>query len=149
MSNSEQSNQGAELADKANSQMNVGFAELIGLKYTELTKDRVRGEFTITPDLHQPYGIVHGGVYCAVIETLASVAGAYWYGRKGTCVGVNNNTDFLRSVREGTLYGEATPIHRGRSQQLWQVSIVDAEDKLVARGQVRLANLENPAPAAS
>lgn len=134
---------GAERAGKANETMNVGFGEVLGLKYTHIGDDRVTGEFTITPTLHQPYGIVHGGVYCAVIETLASVGGAYWYGRKGKVVGVNNNTDFLRAVTEGTLYAEAVPVHRGGTQQLWSVTVVDTDDRLIARGQVRLANLAN------
>lgn len=56
-------------------------------------------------------------------------------------VGVNNSTDFLRAVREGTLTGEATPLHQGRLQQLWQVVVTDETGRLVARGQVRLQNL--------
>ena len=58
-------------------------------------------------------------------------------------MGVNNNTDFLRSVSSGTVYGAAEPIHRGRRQQLWLVTITDANDRVVARGQVRLQNLED------
>ena len=57
-------------------------------------------------------------------------------------VGVNNNTDFLRAISSGTVYGTATPVHRGRRQQLWIVTIADSDDRLVARGQVRLQNLE-------
>jgi acyl-coenzyme A thioesterase PaaI-like protein len=58
------------------------------------------------------------------------------------CVGVSNQTDFLRSTRDGVLLGSATPIHRGRTQQLWQVTVTRQEDgKLVARGQVRLQNI--------
>ncbi|QIS19774.1 PaaI family thioesterase [Nocardia terpenica] len=117
------------------------FSDLIGLKYTEIGPDRVVGEWVVSPQLFQPAGIVNGGVYCTVIETLASVAAGVWYGERGTVVGVNNITDFLRAVREGVLRGEATPIHRGRSQQLWQVVIVDEQDRAVARGQVRLQNL--------
>ncbi|PFX04856.1 putative esterase [Nocardia farcinica] len=117
------------------------FADLLGLRYTELGPDRVRGEFDVQPHLFQPAGIVNGGVYCTVIETLASVAGSVWYGDQGTVVGVNNNTDFLRAVREGLLRGEATPLHRGRLQQLWQVVITDEQERVVARGQVRLQNL--------
>lgn len=117
------------------------FADLIGLRYTEMTPDRVRGEWVVKPHLYQPAGIQNGGVYCTVIETLASIAGGVWYGEKGTVVGVNNNTDFLRAVREGTLYGEATPVHRGRLQQLWVVVITDEEGRTVARGQVRMQNL--------
>ncbi|NNH75803.1 PaaI family thioesterase [Nocardia uniformis] len=120
------------------------FTDLIGLKFTELTADRVAAEWVVTPQQFQPAGIVNGGVYCTVIETLASVAATAWLDGKGTVVGVNNNTDFLRAVREGKLRAEATPIHRGRSQQLWVVVITDERDRTVARGQVRLQNLANP-----
>ncbi|WP_245721878.1 PaaI family thioesterase [Nocardia crassostreae] len=117
------------------------FTDLIGLKYTELTADQVSAEWVVTPQQFQPAGIVNGGVYCTVIETLASVAGGVWLGERGNVVGVNNNTDFLRAVREGKLRGVATPIHRGRSQQLWVVVITDEQDRTVARGQVRLQNM--------
>ncbi|WP_433678495.1 PaaI family thioesterase [Nocardia sp. CA-119907] len=120
------------------------FTDLIGLEFTEVTPDRVRGELTAGPQLQQLAGIVNGGVYCTVIESLASIGGGVWYtaqGNKGTVVGVNNNTDFLRSVREGKVFGEATPLHRGRLQQLWQVVLTDGEGRTVARGQVRLQNL--------
>ncbi|XOZ90048.1 PaaI family thioesterase [Nocardia testacea] len=117
------------------------FADLMGLRVTELGPDRVRGEWTVTPQLHQPAGIQNGGVLCTVVETLASTGGAAWYGERGVVVGVNNNTDFLRAVRDGKLTAEATPLHRGGMQQLWQVVITDADGRLVARGQVRLQNL--------
>ncbi|MFI2229339.1 PaaI family thioesterase [Nocardia testacea] len=117
------------------------FADLMGLRVTELGPDRVRGEWTVTPRLHQPAGIQNGGVLCTVVETLASTGGAAWYGERGVVVGVNNNTDFLRAVREGKLTAEATPLHRGGMQQLWQVVISDDDGRLVARGQVRLQNL--------
>ncbi|MEV0334852.1 PaaI family thioesterase [Nocardia sp. NPDC050717] len=117
------------------------FTDLIGLRYTEVTADRVRGEWKVRPQLFQPAGIQNGGVYCTIIETLASVGGSVWFGDRGTVVGVNNNTDFLRAVSDGVLTGEATPIHRGRSQQLWVVVITDADGRTVARGQVRLQNL--------
>ncbi|MBH0776270.1 PaaI family thioesterase [Nocardia bovistercoris] len=117
------------------------FADLVGLRYTEITPDRVRGELIVKPHLFQPMGIVNGGVYCTVIETMASIAAAVWLGDGGTVVGVNNNTDFLRAVREGTLSAEATPVHRGRTQQLWLVVLTDEQQRVVARGQVRLQNL--------
>ena len=103
------------------------FEEVIGLQFTEITPDRVAASWTVKPHLHQPYGIVHGGAYCSVIETLASYAGAVWFGERGNVVGVNNTTDFLRAVREGTLTAVATPLHRGRLQQLWQVHITDEQ----------------------
>lgn len=124
-----------------NEAINGGFGNLLGLEFLEIGPDRVVGQWEIRPDLWQPHGIVHGGVYCSVIESMASIAGATWLGDRGQVVGVNNSTDFLRAVRTGTLRAEATPLHRGRSQQLWQVSITDPQDRLIARGQVRLQNL--------
>jgi uncharacterized protein (TIGR00369 family) len=119
-----------------------GFAEAVGFTMPEASGDRVVVQWDVTEAHHQPYGIVHGGVYCAAVEAAASIAGALWFGDRGKVVGVNNNTDFLRAIGTGTVYGTATPVHRGRRQQLWLVTIANAEDRLVARGQVRLQNLE-------
>ena len=121
------------------------FDKELGLEFTEISPDRTRAQLDVAPKLLQPMGIVHGGVYCAMVESLASVAAYTWMaakGGEGSVVGVNNNTDFLRAIGSGMIYGTATPIHRGRRQQLWQVSIVDSDERLVARGQVRLQNLE-------
>ncbi|HEU5007247.1 MAG TPA: PaaI family thioesterase [Jatrophihabitantaceae bacterium] len=118
-----------------------GFAEANGFTMPEATGDRVVLQWEVTEAHHQPYGIVHGGVYCAAVESAGSIAGALWFGDRGKVVGVNNSTDFLRAVNSGRLTATATPIHRGRSQQLWQVAITDEQERLVARGQVRLQNL--------
>jgi uncharacterized protein (TIGR00369 family) len=118
-----------------------GFAERTGFAVTAASPEEVVLEWDVRPEHHQPYGIVHGGVYCSAIETAASIAGAVWFGERGQVVGVNNNTDFLRAVTDGHLSARATPLHRGRSQQLWQVAITDDQGRLVARGQVRLQNL--------
>jgi 1,4-dihydroxy-2-naphthoyl-CoA hydrolase len=121
------------------------FDQEIGLVFTELTPDGARARLEVQPKLLQPMGIVHGGVYCSIIESMASVAAWTWInanGGGGGVVGVNNNTDFLRAISSGTVYGTATPVHRGRRQQLWLVTITDSDDRVVARGQVRLQNLE-------
>jgi 1,4-dihydroxy-2-naphthoyl-CoA hydrolase len=118
-----------------------GLMELLGMQYTEVTPDRVALSWEVTPELHQPFGIQHGGVYCAAVESAASAAGMVWLQGSGRIVGVSNQTDFLRPVSEGTLTAVATPVHRGRRQQLWTVEIRDEQDRLVARGQVRLQNL--------
>ncbi|WBB82328.1 PaaI family thioesterase [Micromonospora sp. WMMD882] len=114
---------------------------MLGLEIAAADGDRVVIRWRVRPELRQPYGIQHGGVYCAVVETAASVGAAIWLGDRGRVVGVANQTDFLRAVRDGELTAVGTPLHRGRSQQLWQVEIRDEADRLVARGQVRLQNL--------
>ena len=123
------------------------FDEELGLQFTELSPDGARAQLEVKPKLLQPMGLVHGGVYCSMIESMASVAAFTWLnspgnGNGGNVVGVNNNTDFLRSIGSGMVYGTAEPIHRGRRQQLWLVTITDDNDRVVARGQVRLQNLE-------
>ncbi|MFI7553568.1 PaaI family thioesterase [Micromonospora sediminimaris] len=121
--------------------MSGGFFALLGLELDEISGDRVTIRWRVRPELHQPYGILHGGVHCSVVETAASLGAGVWLGERGRVVGVSNQTDFLRAVGEGELVAVATPVHRGRSQQLWQVEITDADGRLVARGQVRLQNL--------
>ena len=115
----------------------------IGLTYTELSTDGVIAHLRVKPALHQPMGIVHGGVWCAMVESMASVSAHVWLAANGggNVVGVNNNTDFLRAISEGTAFGVSEPIHRGRLQQLWLVTIRDESERMIARGQVRLQNL--------
>ncbi|WP_040768234.1 PaaI family thioesterase [Tsukamurella sp. 1534] len=120
----------------------AGFDEYLGLQYDEITPDGVRASLTLRPELHQPFGITHGGVYCSIVESVASVSGVVWLGGAGNVVGVNNNTDFLRALSSGHLSIASTPIHRGRRQQLWLVEIAGPDGKQVARGQVRLQNID-------
>jgi len=122
----------------------ITFDQALGLVIDELTADRCTGHVDVTDGLKQPYGIVHGGVYCSIVETLGSVAGAAWAAGNGFfgAVGVHNSTDFIRSVRDGTIVGVATPIHRGRTQQLWVIDLTRRSDgEQVARGQLRLQNI--------
>jgi len=118
-----------------------GFDGAVGLEYTDISADHVRATWEVTPALHQPAGIMHGGVLCSVVESLASIGATVWLGERGHVVGVNNNTDFLRASRQGRLVAEARPIHRGRTQQIWQVDITNEAGKHVAQGKVRLANI--------
>lgn len=118
-----------------------GFATTLGLEVVEADGDRVVLAWTVRPEQWQPYGIVHGGVHCSAIETAASVGAALWWGDRGDVVGVSNSTDFLRASREGGLTVTATPIHRGRLQQLWAATVAGEDGRDVARGQVRLQNL--------
>jgi 1,4-dihydroxy-2-naphthoyl-CoA hydrolase len=116
----------------------------LGLVWDRIGRDRLEAHLDPTPALHQPSGIVHGGVWCAVVESMASVGAAmHVLGDGLVCVGAHNATDFLRPHREGRVLGVAEPIHVGRTQQLWQVVIRRESDaKVLARGQVRLANVD-------
>ena len=122
------------------------FVQYLGLEITEASGDRIVARWTAGAKHHQPYGIVHGGVHCSVVETLGSIASSIWLGENGgsgKCVGVNNTTDFFRAVREGELVSTGTPVHRGRSQQLWLVGTHHAEGRPAARGPLPGQNLLN------
>ena len=115
--------------------------DTIGFTVDELTGDSMRARWNVVPAVHQPHGILHGGIHAWIHETVASVAATVWFGDQGYVVGVSNQTDFFRAVSEGEMTTTGTPLHRGRSQQVWVVETRDAGDRLIARGQVRLQNM--------
>ena len=122
------------------------FLAATGFEPHETSGTRVTGRAELGADQHTPWGVVHGGVYCAIIESAASIgASAAVLDRGQFAVGVNNSTDFLRPLTTGVLDVVAEPIQQGRTLQLWQVLLTRAGDgKLVARGQVRLQNVPLP-----
>jgi uncharacterized protein (TIGR00369 family) len=122
------------------------FVAATGLQLTEITGTRVAGSIELGPQHHTPWGVVHGGVYCTVVESAASVGASTAVAERGQfSVGVSNNTDFLRPMTAGRLDVVAEPVQQGRTLQLWLVTLTRAEDgKLVARGQVRLQNVPLP-----
>lgn len=119
-------------------------AQTLGMVWDELSLRGAAAHLEADARHHQPYGIVHGGVWCSLVESLASVAASLQVVGAGKhVVGVSNSTDFLRAHRTGRVDGVAEPVHVGRSQQLWQVVLTRAADgKAVARGQVRLQNVD-------
>jgi uncharacterized protein (TIGR00369 family) len=122
------------------------FVAASGFEVTESGGTRVTGHVDLGPDQHTPWGVVHGGVYCTVIESAASIgASAAVLERGQFAVGVNNQTDFLRPMTTGRLDVLAEPIQQGRTLQLWLVTLTRADDgRIVARGQVRLQNVPLP-----
>jgi uncharacterized protein (TIGR00369 family) len=122
------------------------FVAATGLELTEVTGARVSGHIEVGPQHHTPWGVVHGGVYCTVVESAASVGASTAVAERGQfAVGVNNSTDFLRPMVAGRLDVVAEPVQQGKTLQLWLVTLTRADDgKLVARGQVRLQNVQLP-----
>lgn len=122
------------------------FVRGTGLVIGDATGTRVSGHVDLGPDHHTPWGVVHGGLYTTVIESAASIgASAAVIERGEFAVGINNSTDFLRSMREGRAEVLAVPVFQGRTQQLWQVTVArHADGKEIARGNVRLQNVPLP-----
>jgi 1,4-dihydroxy-2-naphthoyl-CoA hydrolase len=121
-----------------------GWLQAMGVTITYATDSEVRAELTVGPEHLQSYGIVHGGVHCGLIETLASIgASLVAYPRNQSVVGLENSTSFVRAVRAGAkLHAVSTPITRGRRTQVWEARVLDEQDRVVAIGRVRLLCLE-------
>ena len=128
-----------DAAEQATALNTSELLQLIDARFDEASPERVSGTIAADERHHQPWGLVHGGLYTAAIETFATI-GAYQSAneRGQQVVGVSNSTDFVRPHRAGRLRVTAAPIHQGRSYQLWEVEIRRPDDEtLIARGQVR------------
>lgn len=111
----------------------------LGHKMVEINENYVESKLVITKNHKQPMGLVHGGIYSTLAETICSYGANF--NDEGVFVGVNNNTDFLSSVTDGEIICKAVPIKKGRSFQLWECKI-SHEDKLVAVSKVRLSRIQ-------
>ncbi len=126
-----------------------GFNNALGLRFTKATPAVYEAEIEIRDSHLQPYGLVHGGLYASMVETLCSTGAALTVWETGkTTVGLENTTSFLRAVRSGHLRGTARPLVLGNRSQVWEAGIRDDEGRLVAAGRVRLMVLEPGAEAA-
>lgn len=128
-------------------QLPTGWVKEMGIVITSASADEVACELEISDKHHQGYGIVHGGVHSGIIETLASIGAAVVAHPRGQrVVGLENNTSFIRSAREGKIFGTAKPVTRGRRSQVWEAWIRDADGKLLAQGRVRLLCIAEDTP---
>lgn len=123
-----------------------GWNRAMGLRLVRATADEVVAVWTVGEHHLQPYGLVHGGVYAGVIETVCSVGAAAWGLPRGlSVVGLDNHTSFLHAAREGTLTVTAKPVTRGRRTHVWDAAVTDAAGRVNATGRVRLLCLEQGA----
>lgn len=116
------------------------FENTIGLEITELTDEVARGHLAFREELRQPFGLLHGGVFASMAESLASWATAQAVAGDGkTAMGLSNQTSFLRPVSAGTVHGVATRKHRGRTTWIWEVEMSDEQGRLCALTRVTVA----------
>src|SRR5215471_1847744 len=126
-----------------------GWNTAMGIRLLRATADEVTAELEVDRRHRQAYGIVHGGVYSGMVETVSSVAAALWASRhQQSVVGLENHTSFLLAVREGKLYATARPLMRGRRTQVWEANVTDDASRIVATGRVRFIALEAGTPLA-
>ena len=119
-----------------------GWSGAMKLQFTAASGDEVACRFEVGDQHLQPFGLVHGGVHCGVIETVTSIGATLYVQPHGQqAVGLENTTSFIRASSSGTLFATARPIARGRTNQLWEAWIRDDQQRLVAQGRVRLQNV--------
>lgn len=117
-----------------------GFDSLYGLELTELADGRARGRVVVREELKQPMGLIHGGVYAAIAESLASIGTAVAVAADGRmAMGLSNQTSFLRPITEGTINAVATARHRGRTTWVWEVEMTDDQGRLCVLTRMTIA----------
>jgi 1,4-dihydroxy-2-naphthoyl-CoA hydrolase len=122
------------------------FMQAAGLVLDDVQSSHVIGWIDLGSAHHQPWGLVHGGVYTTAIETAASAGASTAAQEHGlVAVGVNNNTNFLRPMTDRRVTVDARALRQGRTQQLWEVRVTDGRDRQIATGQVRVQNIIPPA----
>ncbi len=113
--------------------------ELLGIAFTEVGPDYLRGTMPVDARTRQPYGLLHGGASLLLAETLGSSAGNLCVGDDELCVGIEINANHLLAVREGLVTGTARALHVGRSTQVWEIRIQDQAGRLICMSRLTLA----------
>ena len=117
-----------------------GFDLLYGLQLLDYAEDEVRAQIVVRDELKQPAGLLHGGVYAAAAESLASLATALGVMGEGkTAMGLSNATSFLRPITQGTVHARATRLHRGGTTWVWDVRFSDDDDHTCAVTRMTIA----------
>lgn len=117
-----------------------GFDRLYGLELLDYDDAQVSAQVKVREELKQPAGLVHGGVYASIAESLASLATALAVMADGdTAMGLSNNTSFLRPITEGTIHAQATRLHRGRTTWVWDVRFSDDAERTCAITRMTIA----------
>ena len=123
-----------------------GLGELIGLEYLDVGPEEVGARLKVTDDVRQPAGLVHGGVFASMAESMCSAA--TWLGVKDegmAAMGQSNSATFIRPITDGHVNATARPRHRGRTTWVWDVEITDDDHRLCAL--VRMTVAVRPIPA--
>lgn len=118
-------------------------ADYLGVEFIDIGDDYMTARMPIDHRTIQPIGIMHGGTSCVLAETVGSTAGNCCVNlNEAYCVGLDINTNHIRSIRSGYIIGTAKPFHLGRTTQVWGIEIVNEEKKLISVNRLTLAVLK-------
>lgn len=118
--------------------------DTLGLMFEEISKDRVVITMPVTPAVHQPHGVLHGGASVALAETAASIGANVNCAEGMIALGQEINANHLRPKRDGTLRATAVPVHVGRTTQVWTIELRDEDEKLICIARCTLAVVQEP-----
>jgi uncharacterized protein (TIGR00369 family) len=131
-------------ADQINGALR-GFDRLYGLQLLSCSESEVRAQVIVREELKQPAGLVHGGVYASIAESVASLATAVAVFERGEmAMGMTNSTSFLRPITDGIVHAHATRLHRGRTTWVWDVRFSDDDDHTCAVTRMTIAVRSRP-----
>jgi uncharacterized protein (TIGR00369 family) len=118
--------------------------EVLDIETVEATPERVVLRLPVTSKVHQPYGVLHGGVSALLAESAASFGGAVSVPPGQSVVGIELNASHLRPMTTGTLTAVATPVRKGRTIQVWDIALTDDADRAICRARCTLAVIARP-----
>jgi len=119
------------------------FMETLGIEYIDVGEDYLTAKMPVTPKVHQPDGVLHGGATAALAESVGSVAAHIFLNAQDVRIlGTQITANHIRSLRDGEVFATATAVHKGRTNQLWDVKVTDAEGKLIS--SCRLSTIALP-----
>ncbi len=114
--------------------------EVVGMEFTEVGENYLIAKMPVDKRTHQPYGLLHGGASVVLAETLGSVAAMLMVDDSTHyCVGLEVNANHIRGVKSGWVYGKTTPIHVGRTTQVWLINITNEREQLVCTSRITMA----------
>ncbi|HTU80106.1 MAG TPA: PaaI family thioesterase [Solirubrobacteraceae bacterium] len=117
-----------------------GYDRFYGLEWESCSDTDARARVAVRDELKQPYGLIHGGVYASMAESITSIATALAVTRQGEiAVGQSNSTSFLRPITAGAVHARATRVHRGRTTWVWDVTFTDDEERTCALTRMTIA----------
>ena len=122
----------------------TGVHQQLDISVIELSPDRVVLSLPIGPKVHQPYGILPGGVSALLAESAASMGGAVSVPEGKVVVGIELNASHLRSATSGTLIATATPVRKGRTIQVWHIALSDQDGRAICDARCSLAVIDRP-----
>ncbi|AWH72787.1 MULTISPECIES: PaaI family thioesterase [unclassified Dokdonia] len=107
--------------------------ETLDITYIDFGEDFLVAQMPVTPKVHQPDGVLHGGAMVALAESVGSAASFMFLNQEHTIRGIEISANHVKSKRDGMVYAKATFIHKGRTTQLWNIDVVDENDALISK----------------